>query len=1199
MELTDYIKYCLGYIKLTRHKALSEQQKNSVVIPKEHFSLLGLLNGDLDGNIAEPILLSTFYALDPKNIPNGQKVQYEREKQLANKVEDIYNASRNDQFTKQVILSFGYFEVELPLVPDSEQEDDLLDAELPLHDTPQADLPYIDESPSKPPQVTELSQQKGKVERYPLFAIPVLIEKVFEGGVGKYLIYAVDPEVQVNLGVLEPVLGNELYFQLIREIGDFERNEKLSLPFTTAGTFVEIWQRVKAQLKLREAVFDEQSFLLEELRLALSTRSNYFLAEDLRRLSQLDLEHLKGTALTSWTEDSELNEESGAPEEHELYFPFKYDKFQLRTLTILKSKASVIEGPPGTGKSETISNLLCHLAASGKKVLFVSQKAQALKVVKDKLRALKVKYLFGYIPNPGSSQLSEQDEEDGIAPQLTALKSHIESIGDKSRLKGTGQTLEDVVRAANDHRRSLTGIIDAQRHYWGLHKEAKELSAYSVSLMSWPHFTQNFSGKSWASLKELKALIGKLEEEVRQYQPCKLAFEWDRDFTSMDWGQADWISCIEAIHADVTRTGYDGSSVVIRATINSLRRVRCWNSRSKLPREFRELIDWTLHKDISKSQAATEIKFLLLYARYQQSKARIAQLGKDFARLLNETGLSSNAFKKLEDLLVDHADDIEPIKKKILRLHEVTEDIRKLQTARNPNEDAEKITELGQDRTKVIARYMQTLIDQKLVSAWKSGVKIRSLVETLAKAFGKSKKAYKTFDKLRQDPAKFLSVLELIPVWIMELDDASRIIPLNPGIFDYVILDEASQCNIAYTLPVMFRAHRAVLVGDSEQMRDSTVMFRSNRAFDELAHKYQIPDALQIKATGTSVQSVLEIATYRGFLSVPLRYHYRSPAELIGFSNKFFYKPKGKTLIALNNNYLAYSESNRVMLIHQVPPDLSKEFSDKVNVGEAELILKLFRSMRDSPLYDGKSVGILSFFNAQATYIRRLFQEAGFLEDRDNYKVSIVDGIQGDEKDVVLYSFVLRGAPSDKKRYQPLTGEGGDIIGDINRGRVNVAFSRARLQTHCFLSLPISEVPDKIWIKKYLQYVQEYGDISHRFTDLNPFDSYFEEEFYAVAASALGQNYKIQNQVKSCGFKIDFAVTNTQNGKQIAVECDGPTHFEDEIDEEYGIYVEDDEERQRVLMAAGWRFYRVKYSDWITGDNEKDAAIKELRSLLS
>ena len=1200
MELTDYIKYCLGYINLTRRKALSDQQKNSAIIPKEHFSLLGLLNGDLDGNVAEPILLNTFYALDPKNIPQEQKVQYEKEKQLANKIEDIYNAYRNDQFTKQVILSFGYFEIELPIVPDDEQPEDTFNDELSAKDPLQAELPHIEGSPSKVSQLAEeqLWQQKVKIERYPLFAIPVLINKVFEGGVGRYLIYAVDPEVQVNLGVLEPVLGNDLYFQLIREIGEFERNEKLSLPFTDAGTFVEIWQRIKAQLKLKEAVFDEQSFLLEELRLALSTRPNYFLAEDLRRLSQLDPEQLKGTALTSWTEDTELNEESGAPGEHELYFPFKYDKFQLRTLTILKNKASVIQGPPGTGKSETIANLLCHLAANGKKVLFVSQKAQALKVVKDKLRALKVKYLFGYIPNPASSQLSELDEEDGIAPQLTALKSHIESIGDKSHLKHTGPTLGHVVHTADDRRRSLTGIIDNQRHYWALHEEAKQLSGYSLSLTDWSRFSQNFTRERWKSLKELRAKIGELRGEIEQYESNGTTFEWHRDFELLDWGLEDWSACLEEIHIDVSRTGYDGSSAIIRTTINSVRKVRCRSSRSKLPREFRELIDWMLHKDMSRSQATAEIKSLLSYSRCQQNKARIAQLGNDLAKLLNDSGLSNDAFRQLESISNQYADDIEVAKQKILRMDQVNRDLRELQTAGNPNEEAEKIRQLGQDRIKVVARYIQTLIDQKLVSAWKSGPKIRSLVETLAKAFGKSKKAYKTFDRIRQDPTKFLTILELIPIWIMELDDASRIIPLNRGIFDYVLLDEASQCNIAYTLPVMFRAHRSVLVGDSEQMRDSTVMFRSNRAFDELAHKHQIPDALQIKATGTSVQSVLEIATYRGFLSVPLRYHYRSPAELIGFSNKFFYKPKGKSLIALNNNYLTFLGSNRVMLIHQVTPDLSQEFSDRVNVGEAQCILKLFRCLRENPLYDGKSVGILSFFNSQATYIRRLFQGEGFVEDRDNYKVSIVEGIQGDEKDIILYSFVLR-TPSDKKRYQPLTGEGGDIIGDINRGRVNVAFSRARLQTHCFLSMPISEVPDKIWIKKYLQYVQEYGDVSLRFTNLNPFDSYFEEEFYAMAGSTLGPNYKIQNQVKSCGFKIDFVVTNAQNGKQIAVECDGPTHFKDEIDEEYGIYVEDDEERQRVLMAAGWRFYRIKYSDWKTGGNEKDAAIEELKLLMS
>ena len=45
----------------------------------------------------------------------------------------------------------------------------------------------------------------------------------------------------------------------------------------------------------------------------------------------------------------------------------------------------VVEGPPGTGKSQTITNIIAELLAAGKKVLFVSEKMAALKVVKERL----------------------------------------------------------------------------------------------------------------------------------------------------------------------------------------------------------------------------------------------------------------------------------------------------------------------------------------------------------------------------------------------------------------------------------------------------------------------------------------------------------------------------------------------------------------------------------------------------------------------------------------------------------------------------------------------------------------------------------------------------------------------------------------------------------------------------------------------
>ena len=68
-NLTNFIKYCLGYVKLTRERTVAAQQKYSVDLPSEHFTLAGLLNGDTDGSLGELINLETFYGYDPKKVP--------------------------------------------------------------------------------------------------------------------------------------------------------------------------------------------------------------------------------------------------------------------------------------------------------------------------------------------------------------------------------------------------------------------------------------------------------------------------------------------------------------------------------------------------------------------------------------------------------------------------------------------------------------------------------------------------------------------------------------------------------------------------------------------------------------------------------------------------------------------------------------------------------------------------------------------------------------------------------------------------------------------------------------------------------------------------------------------------------------------------------------------------------------------------
>lgn len=52
---------------------------------------------------------------------------------------------------------------------------------------------------------------------------------------------------------------------------------------------------------------------------------------------------------------------------------------------INRQQGVVVQGPPGTGKSHTIANLICHLLATGKRVLITAESGRALQVIKDKL----------------------------------------------------------------------------------------------------------------------------------------------------------------------------------------------------------------------------------------------------------------------------------------------------------------------------------------------------------------------------------------------------------------------------------------------------------------------------------------------------------------------------------------------------------------------------------------------------------------------------------------------------------------------------------------------------------------------------------------------------------------------------------------------------------------------------------------------
>lgn len=141
--------------------------------------------------------------------------------------------------------------------------------------------------------------------------------------------------------------------------------------------------------------------------------------------------------------------------------PVPADSSQLEAVVEAEARRTfVLEGPPGTGKSQTITNLLAHALANGKRVLFVAEKRAALDVVKNRLEGV------------GLAPFSLDLHDKGARP--TAVRAQIRAAID-AIARPDGAALKADTEAAATSRGSL------RRYAQRLHEpNAAGLSFYSA-----------------------------------------------------------------------------------------------------------------------------------------------------------------------------------------------------------------------------------------------------------------------------------------------------------------------------------------------------------------------------------------------------------------------------------------------------------------------------------------------------------------------------------------------------------------------------------------------------------------------------------------------------------------------------------------------------------------------------------------------
>ena len=134
--------------------------------------------------------------------------------------------------------------------------------------------------------------------------------------------------------------------------------------------------------------------VLEQAHLGIFSFKKYLMWKDLQdRTEQLKanrvVKHLienPGEAFARESKGGEFDRLDDTHQPQDILAPLLSDSSQLKAICAIDAgRDLVLEGPPGTGKSQTITNLIAHNLAKGKTVLFVSEKMAALEVVHRRL----------------------------------------------------------------------------------------------------------------------------------------------------------------------------------------------------------------------------------------------------------------------------------------------------------------------------------------------------------------------------------------------------------------------------------------------------------------------------------------------------------------------------------------------------------------------------------------------------------------------------------------------------------------------------------------------------------------------------------------------------------------------------------------------------------------------------------------------
>jgi very-short-patch-repair endonuclease/superfamily I DNA/RNA helicase len=388
-------------------------------------------------------------------------------------------------------------------------------------------------------------------------------------------------------------------------------------------------------------------------------------------------------------------------------------------------------------------------------------------------------------------------------------------------------------------------------------------------------------------------------------------------------------------------------------------------------------------------------------------------------------------------------------------------------------------------------------------------------------------------------------VLQYFPLWATSSLSVSSSLPLVAGCFDLLIIDEASQSDVPSFIPLLFRAKRAMVVGDPKQLCHISHLSERNNLTLMQAHQLSDYNVQRFTDPRTSAFHLAHNSPWNA-KPIFLENHFRCHPEIAAYASETFYSSRlvVATLVDRLKTPTSYVAGCHWTHVDSTPPCNGNSSHAS---GEVQEIVNELKKLHKQN-FNG-TIGIITPFRRQANILQEEISKeipSSYLE-QSRCAVHTVHGFQGDERDVIFFS--LAAGP------EMATGTKNFIANNPNL--FNVAVTRAKAMLHIFGHHEWSKTCGIDFIERMARFCENKS----RGPSACAYESIWEEKLDIALKKA---GIQTRPQFPIAGRRLDLAVITP--AIKIDIEVDGQAYHTNA----FGFRKADDHWRDQQLISLGW-----------------------------